>query len=140
MAPPTFDPIPPTGTLIIQCDDETVHFSLEGIEADVWNTFVSATHISLSARVAGKNFVDLDPGVRTVADLSLGMLHKTRIRVTTNKGVHEGVLHSIATEVEVEVTDLGARKPHGTYIGLGVGNAFVPVKTTDLAEVIREDA
>ena len=126
------------GTLIIQCGDETVHFSLEGIEADVQNTFGSAAHISLSARVAGENFVDLDPGVGTVADLNLGMLHTTRVRVTTDEGVHEGVLHSIATEVEV--TDLGARKPHGTYIGLGVGNAFVPVKTTDLAEVIKEDA
>ena len=78
-------------------------------------------------------------GVKTVADLNLGMLHKTRVRVTTKEGVHEGVLRHIG--MEQEVTTFGypphERKAYDTYIELGIGNACIPVVPSDLAEVIE---
>ena len=131
-------PASPSGTLILQ-DHEgvSVQYSLKGIDATFYSGWGDDNRVDLSARLGGENFVDLAPKIKTVADLSLGMLHKTRVRVTTKKGIHEGVLHGIATDTDV--TDLRARKLYRTYTELEIGDARVPVETSDLAEVIEEE-
>lgn len=127
------------GTLILSGEGPRVQYSLQGIEIEFRTSDHGRDRIELSATPGGDRFVDLAPKVKTVADLSLGMLHKTRVRITTEEGVHEGLLRTI--DIDYTTTSYGfGRKTHDTSIALVLGTARVGVKATDLAEVVEEES
>lgn len=138
MSPVHTPPVAPSGALILWDGDTPVQYSLEVVELTFEEAPYCRDRVELSALMGGEHFVDLAPKVKTVADLNLGMLNKARVRVTTEEGIHEGVLRAIATETTTTSYGRG-HKTHHTDIELGIGNACVPAKATDLVEVIEEE-
>lgn len=75
------------------------------------------------------------PKVQTVADLTLGHAEGTRIRVTTERGIHEGHLSGVRLRHGTDSSGVRIRLFTDEYV-LTIGGADIRVDGTDKAEVI----
>lgn len=74
--------------------------------------------------------------VETVADLTIGMIPGTRVRVTTKWGIHEGPLDGIRTSYETDQAGSRVCRVNDETV-LEIGGSDVRVELTDKAEVVE---